>query len=207
MKHVQVRVPGAAIRGTASGVFFMAVFGTLWAYTGIMGLRHPASQLLLIAAVIVGASLIAGGVGLVRASRKLPVQEMSAGDRRGRKSVRFWFNIVFAAEGAAIGLATAVCYATERLELVPVVVVAIVGAHFFPLAPLFGVGLYYVTGTLLCGWALASWLFASAGSASGDEAAFAYMAFAGCGSALILWGTAWAIWRMGRRLLAEASSA
>lgn len=34
--------PKAAVHGTANGVFFMAIFGVLWAYTGIMGLQKPA---------------------------------------------------------------------------------------------------------------------------------------------------------------------
>lgn len=39
MTQTSRAIPGATVRGTASGVFFMAFFGTLWAYTGIMGLQ------------------------------------------------------------------------------------------------------------------------------------------------------------------------
>ncbi|MBB6670424.1 hypothetical protein [Cohnella nanjingensis] len=74
MSPSTTNVPGAAVRGTASGVFFMAAFGTLWAYTGIMGMQDLVSPLLLILAVLIGGALIAGGISLIRASRRLPVQ-------------------------------------------------------------------------------------------------------------------------------------
>jgi hypothetical protein len=44
-------IPGDAVRGTASGVFSMALFGTLWAYNGIIGLQGWGVSLLLVAAV------------------------------------------------------------------------------------------------------------------------------------------------------------
>jgi hypothetical protein len=51
MLHTSRTIPGAAVRGTASGVFFMALFGTLWAYTGFKGLQDWGVPLLLVAAV------------------------------------------------------------------------------------------------------------------------------------------------------------
>jgi hypothetical protein len=35
----QTTIPRAAVRGTASGVIFMAFFGTLWAGVGIRGMQ------------------------------------------------------------------------------------------------------------------------------------------------------------------------
>lgn len=35
----QTTIPRAAVRGTASGVIFMAFFGTLWAGIGIRGMQ------------------------------------------------------------------------------------------------------------------------------------------------------------------------
>lgn len=192
--------PGAAVRGTASGVFFMAFFGTLWAYTGIMGLQGWGVPLLLVTAVAIGIALFIGGFSLIRASRKL-TNQVSKTDLRYGKRTSFWFNIIFAAEGLAIAITIAVCNATRHPELIPVVIALIVGVHFFPLAPLFQVRLYYFTGTLLCLLAIMTWLCVPTKVTLGEHQINTFMSVVGFGSALILWGTGLAIWLMGRRLL------
>lgn len=64
-------IPKAAVHGTASGMFFMAFFGTALAYTGSMGLQGLGNPLVIVAALIIGLALILGGVVLVRSSRNL----------------------------------------------------------------------------------------------------------------------------------------
>ncbi|WP_249659790.1 hypothetical protein [Lysinibacillus fusiformis] len=147
MTQTSRAIPGATVRGTASGVFFMAFFGTLWAYTGIMGLHGWGVPLLLVTAVAIGIALFIGGFSLIRASREL-TNQVSKTDLRQGKRTSFWFNIIFAAESLAIAITIAVCNATRHPELIPVVIALIVGVHFFPLAPLFQVRLYYFTATL-----------------------------------------------------------
>jgi len=193
-------IPGAAVRGTASGVFFMAFFGTLWAYTGIMGLQGWGVPLLLVTAVAIGIALFIGGISLIRASRELTNQVSKTDLRRGKRT-RFWFNIIFAAEGLAIAITIAVSNATGHSELIPVVIAIIVGVHFLPLALLFQVRLYYFTGALLCLLAIITLLFVPAKVTLGEHQINAFMSVVGFGSALILWGTGLAIWLMGRRLL------
>ncbi|WP_245645132.1 DUF7010 family protein [Peribacillus loiseleuriae] len=188
------------MRGTASGVFFMAFFGTLWAYTGIMGLQGWGVPLLLVAAVTIGIALFIGGVSLIRASRELTNQVSKTDLRRGKRT-RFWFNIIFAAEGLAIAITIVVCNATCHSELIPPVIAIIVGVHFLPLAPLFQVRLYYFTGALLCLLAIITLLVVPAKVTLGEHQINAFMSVVGFGSALILWGTGLAIWLMGRRLL------
>jgi len=193
-------IPGAAVRGTASGVFFMAFFGTLWAYTGIMGLQGWGAPLLLVTAVAIGIVLFIGGVSLIRASGELANQVSKTALRHGKRT-RFWFNIIFAAEGLAIAITIAISNATHHPELIPVIIAIIVGVHFLPLARLFQVRLYYFTGTLLCLLAIITWLFVPAKVTLGENQINAFMSVVGFGSALILWGTGLAIWLMGRRLL------
>ncbi|PFK43198.1 hypothetical protein COI93_10240 [Bacillus cereus] len=200
MTQTSKTIPGAAVRGTASGVFFMAFFGTLWAYTGIMGLQGWGVPLLLVTAIAIGIALFVGGVSLIRASRQLTNQVSKTDLRRGKRT-RFWFNIIFAAEGLAIAITIAVCNATRHTELIPLVIAIIVGAHFIPLAPLFQVRLYYFTGALLCLLAIITLLFVPAKVTLGGHQINAFMSVVGFGSALILWGTGLAIWLMGRRLL------
>ncbi|MBJ9990883.1 hypothetical protein [Paenibacillus sp. S28] len=200
MKKPSGTIHSSAIRGTASGVFFMALFGTLWAYTGIMGLQELAAPLWLAAAVAIGVVLFIGGASLIRGSRKIKDQSAVA-DARPGKRIAIRFNIVFAAEGAAIAIAVAVCYAAGRTALIPSVTALIVGIHFFPLASLFRVKFYHLTGALLCLLALATLLFLPVEASFGEAHINAYMSVVGLGSALILWGTGTVIWFMGKRLL------
>ncbi|MEK4486306.1 hypothetical protein MHH81_12055 [Psychrobacillus sp. FSL H8-0484] len=200
MTQTSKTIPGAAVRGTASGVFFMAFFGTLWAYTGIMGLQGWGVTLLLVTAVAIGIALFIGGISLIRASRELTNQVSKTDLRRGKRT-RFWFNIIFAAEGLAIAITIAVSNATGHSELIPVVIAIIVGVHFLPLALLFQVRLYYFTGALLCLLAIITLLFVPAKVTLGEHQINAFMSLVGFCSALILWGTGLAIWLMGRRLL------
>ncbi|WP_336637815.1 DUF7010 family protein [Lysinibacillus fusiformis] len=200
MTQTSRAIPSAAVRGTASGVFFMAFFGTLWAYTGIMGLHGWGVPLLLVTAVAIGIALFIGGFSLIRASREL-TNQVSKTDLRQGKRTSFWFNIIFAAEGLAIAITIAVCNATRHPELIPVVIALIVGVHFFPLAPLFQVRLYYFTGTLLCLLAIMTWLCVPTKVTLGEHQINTFMSVVGFGSALILWGTGLAIWLLGRRLL------
>ncbi|MFY0519833.1 DUF7010 family protein [Lysinibacillus sp. UGB7] len=199
MTQTSRTIPDAAVRGTASGVFFMAFFGTLWAYTGIMGLQGWGVPLLLVAAVAIGIALFIGGVSLLRASGELTNQVSKTALRHGKRT-RFWFNIIFAAEGLAIAITIAVSNATRHPELIPVVIAIIVGVHFLPLAPLFQIRLYYFTGTFLCLLAIITWLFVPTKVTLGEHQINAFMSVVGFGSALILWGTGLAIWLMGRRL-------
>lgn len=200
MKQPSNTIHRSAIRGTASGVFFMAFFGTLWAYTGLMGLQELAAPLWLAAAVAIGIVLFIGGVSLIRASRKIKDPSKIA-DARPEKRIAIRFNIIFAAEGAAIAIAVAVCNAAGRTALIPIVTALIVGIHFFPLASLFRVKFYHLTGALLCLLALATLLFLPAEAKLGAAHINAYMSVVGLGNAVILWGTGTAIWFMGKRLL------
>lgn len=200
MTQTSRTIPRSAVQGTASGVFFMAFFGTLWAYTGIMGLQGWGVPLLLVVTVTIGIALFIGGVSLIRASRELTVQVSTTDLSRGKRT-RFWFNIIFAAEGLAIAFTIAVCNATRHPELIPVIIAIIVGVHFIPLAPLFQVRLYYFTGALLSLLAIITLLLVPAKVTLGEHQINAFMSVVGFGSALILWGTGLAIWFMGRRLL------
>lgn len=200
MTQTSSMISRSAVVSTASGVFFMALFGTLWAYTGIMGLQGWGLPLLLVIAVTIGASLFLGGFSLIRASRTL-TNHASATDVRIGKRTKLWFNIVFAAEGIAIAIAITICNATGDIDRIPLVIAIIVGVHFFPLAPLFQVKLYYWTGALLCLLAIVTWLFVPAEITIGEHQVASFMSITGFGSALILWATGLAIWRIGRRLV------
>ncbi|RAS86425.1 DUF7010 family protein [Priestia endophytica] len=206
MEQISGTIPGVVVRETASGVFFMAFFGTLWAYTGVMGLQGWwGVPLLLATAVIIGIALFIGGISLIRASRELKNQVSKADLKRG-KSKRFWFNIIFVAEVLAIVITIAVCNTTRHSELIPLIIAIIVGVHFLPLAHLFQVRLYYFTGTLLCLLAIMTLLFVPEKVTLGEYQINAFMSVVGFGSALILWGTGLTVWLFGKRLLGVAQN-
>ncbi|WGG44507.1 hypothetical protein [Rossellomorea sp. DA94] len=192
------------LHGTASGVLFMAFFGTLWSYTGVMGLQGWGSPWLLIAALAIGMVLVIGGFSLISASNGFPQGTSIHSGNDGRK-MRMWFNIIFAGEGIAIGIAIAVCNAFGHTENIPIVIAIIVGLHFLPLARLFRVRIYYYTGLLLCVVPIVTWLFVPEIMSLSGHQLNAYMSVVGLGSALILWVTSFAIWMIGRRLMGLAS--
>lgn len=195
----QTVVSKADVRGTASGVMFMAFFGTVWADVGIGGLQVSGSIWLLILAVMIGASLFFSGIALIRGSRNLPNT-----NARSSKNVDKWFHIVFAMEFALIIIAAIVCHAIGQFDWFFPMMALIVGAHFFPLAYLFQVRAYYVTGTLLCLLAIVTVSFVPVKVGLGQLQINTWWSFVGFGSMLILWVTSIVILRVGRRLLGMA---
>ena len=189
----------AEIRGTASGVMFMAFFGTVWADVGIGGLQGLGSIWLLILAIFIGAALFFSGIALIRSSRNL-----NSTNARGSKNVDKWFNIVFATEFVLIIIAAIICNTVGHFDWFFPIMAIIVGVHFFPLAYLFQVRAYYVTGTLLCLLAIVTLLFVPLKISLGQHQINTWWTLVGLGSMLILWITSLVILSVGRRLLRMA---
>ncbi|MFS0728261.1 hypothetical protein [Paenibacillus sp. 1P07SE] len=199
MSNQSSTVTREAMTGMASGVMFMALFGTMWAFTGFGGLQVLGSTALITIPLLPGTTLFMAGLFLVRTSRRLPPQADTTDAAAGKKTKRL-FNLIFAVQGIAIAITVLLCVNTGRSELIPIIIALIVGLHFFPLARLFQVRLYYGTGGLLCLAAVATWLFLPAELTIGDYEIATYLTVTGFSSAIILWGSGLAIWRMGRLL-------
>ncbi len=133
------------------------------------------------------------GFSLLRNSKELPAITSKEGYERGKR-INFWFNMIFLGEGIAIGITIAVCNFINQTDLIPGIIALIVGIHFFPLAHLFQVKLYHVTGALLCLLALISFTFLSTAIEFGNRTVLISFALLGFGSALILWATGLIIW-------------
>lgn len=193
-------IPSAAVRGVASGVLFMAFFGTLWADIGTGGLQGWGSPWLLIVSVIIGIGLLIGGISLLVASRRLSNQVAETDIRRWKRT-QIWFGITFASEIVLIVVASVICNALNRFDLFFPIMAIIVGVHFFPLAALFEVKLYYLVGALLCLLAIIT-LFAVPESVSfGGQPITAQWVVLGFGAAIILWGVGLGLGMLGKRLL------
>ena len=200
MTQTSSTIPRAAVRGIASGVLFMAFFGTLWADIGIGGMQGWGGLWLLIVTMLVGIGLLLGGISLLLASRRLSNHVAEADAQRGRR-IGIWFGITFATEGGLIGIASGICNALNRFDLFFPIMALIVGAHFFPLAALFQVKTYYLVGTLLCVLALITLLAVPESVTLGGQQITAQWVVLGFGAAFILWGVGVWLWLLGRRLL------
>ncbi len=182
-----------AYRGSGIGVIFMAVFGTLWAGTGIMGLQGWGVPYVELAAIFVGIIMVIEGISLIHASQKMSNQVSENGARR-LKRIGFLFNMVFIAEAVLIGIAIAVCNLINQTDLIPGVIAIIVGIHFLPLASLFQIKVYYATGVLLCLLALITLLIVPDTFMFGEHQILAPLSLLGFGCALILWSTGLTLW-------------
>lgn len=180
-------------RGSGIGVIFMAFFGTLWAGIGVKGLQGWGFPYVELAVIITGIIIVIGGISLIHASQKMPDQVSEKGTRH-LKRIGFRFNMVFIAEGVLIGATVAICNAINQTDLIPGVIAIIVGIHFLPLASLFQIKLYYVTGSLLCLLALITLLVIPRTVMFGEQHIIAQLSLLGFGCALILWTTGIILW-------------
>ncbi|MGH3088897.1 MAG: hypothetical protein ACRDSJ_16465 [Rubrobacteraceae bacterium] len=184
------------IRGFAYGIFFVSVFGFVWAAMGSSALPDG-SLVVLAASVFVSLALISAAFYLRRASRFLPESP------QGAMSPATWrrFQLVGVAQGMAIGAAVFVLVRLGRPEWIPAVVALIVGLHFFPLASIFRLPLYHASGALLCAVAALAPIPALV-----FDARAAWFVIPGLGCALVLWATGAVLVVSGFRLARETKA-
>ena len=199
----QTIIPRAAVRGTAFGVIFMAFFGTLWAGIGIRGLQGWGFLWLLILYLLIGGILLLGGIVLIMNSKRLS-NKMVEGDSYRWKRKNMWLGIIIALEGILMATASVICESTNHLDLFVPVMALIVGVHFFPLAHLFQVKLYYISGSLLCLLSIITLIALPIRVSWGNNEIMVWWTFVGFSSALVLWGTGVVVRIAGQRLLNRA---
>lgn len=124
---------------------YLGVFATIW-------FSVPAADGVLRALLVVGSvaalvTAVLGGVVAARAGRGGPVRRDRDADRR--------YLLIVVAEFAAAGLGAWALSAADRSEWIPVLVAAVVGAHFFPLVPVLGDPRLRVLGAVICAVAAA----------------------------------------------------
>src|SRR5699024_3464882 len=122
------------------------------------------------------------------------------------KNVDKWFNIIFVVEFGLIGMAGIVTNGIGHFDWFFPIMAIIVGVHFFPLAHLFQVRTYYLTGTLLCLLAIGTVIFVPGEISVGGHHIDAWWTLVGFGSMLILWITSLVILALGMNLLRVAQS-
>jgi hypothetical protein len=176
-KHPVTR---AYARGVATGAFVLTFFGAFWAFEAITNWPQTSSFVYVLLSLPVAALILFAVIRFFDVA-KLP--QAADGDRAARDGKRtgIAFGIIFAVEAILIAAAAVILGALGHPLFIPIAVALIVGLHLLPLARLFGVPLYYVTGLLCIACALASLLVP-------DEALRLLML--GLAIAMILWGSA-----------------
>ena len=154
-------------------------------------------------AVAVGLVLFGRGIALRRTASKMPGQ--TPGPEEPQPS-RHSFSLIFAAELLTIVVARIVLALANHLELFVPVTALVVGAHFLPLARMFHVGIYYVTGALLIGLAVLIPLVLPVSATFAGAQIQDWWSVVGFGAALVLWGTGLALWLRGQGLVREAQA-
>jgi hypothetical protein len=130
------------------GALVFSFLGAFWAVESIANWRGASARAYaLVAIVVIG--LTAFAVARLASSRSLPrAADPAAASREGRQ-MGIAFGVIFAVEFGLIALVAVLLDNAGRSLLIPVAVAFIVGVHFLPLARVFRLPFYYVTG-LLC---------------------------------------------------------
>jgi hypothetical protein len=196
-------VSPAVIQGYAAGALIMTFFGSFWGSMSMFGLDAGYRIWLILVVLLVTIPLAYSSIMLIREAHHLPYTSTPAGEARGA-TMRKWFGIIAGIEFATIAIASFLLGRAGRDELIPLVIALIVGLHFLPLANVFEVPAYYVTGIAMSVLALVALVAIFLGWTLG--AAYAWAAIVGVGSALILWTTAFYVLMAGRHFLNAASA-
>ncbi|WP_381796912.1 DUF7010 family protein [Streptomyces niveus] len=172
----------AELRGRATGAGVMAFFGLGWTACGVTAMPVTAGRAVFAVAVLASVTFAFLGARRSRAAANAPTDGDPTAATRKKVGVRF--GLVVLAEWVAIFAIARLLVATDHTEAVPAFVAAVVGVHFFPLARLFGVRAYHLTGAAMCASALAAAVLAPLTST-----AALWTALPGFGSAAALYAT------------------
>jgi hypothetical protein len=140
-------------RGWTVGAIVLAGFGGYSMYWWTV-VAIPSRRLPWFAAIGVITAVLAGWavaqLSILRRGPKAPLDELARSRRKHFKRfylLRFW--IILTIEVAAISFAGPLLGHLHREDLFPQWVDGVVGFHFFPLAKLFKLPLYYATGVAI----------------------------------------------------------
>jgi hypothetical protein len=198
----ELELPRPAVLGIASGIFFMAFFGAYWGFASAF---YMASPYQFIAFPIIGlVTLIFFGIGciILRYALTLP-ETLSQKDEAESKRIWVWFGIVFGIEFVAIAISS-ILLSTFQLEVfIAPAIALIVGIHFFPLARLFRVSVFSITGGLLSVLALIALIALVLGLPIAGSSPYNWSLFVGIGTTLILWLTAVYTSQLGFRVMRQ----
>ena len=172
----------AELRGRATGTGVMACFALGWTAAGVSPMPLTAGRVLFAVAVVITAAFAVLAARMSRRAALAPTGGEPSTERK--RTVGRRFALVFGAEVIAIVAIAWILGTTGHSQTIAALTAAAVGIHFFPLARLFGVRAYHVTGAALCVFAAAAALLAPLTSTPA-----LWTLLPGFGSALTLYAT------------------
>ncbi|QXQ07859.1 hypothetical protein KX816_07665 [Sphingosinicellaceae bacterium] len=189
-----MRATAERVRGRGIGIVVGSAIAGGWAIYAARVLA-PGSVATPIGAVTVAACLIAGGISVIRGSRRLAAPDAGQHAASKRSWRLFWLN--FVGEIVVLNLAVWLLGRLGGLGYLVPIISIVVGLHFLPMARFFNNPAFTWTAALMIAVAL---VVIMALHAAPDSRAVGLEAAA---NALILWGTAATGWLAMRRTLAE----
>ena len=130
-----------------------------------------------LAAFVLGLSLLFAGCAYCIANGHRSLQKRHSDPGQSRRS---GFLIVTILEAAGVIGVVVAAQKTGRLDALPDWIGVVVGLHFFGLAKVFGVSIYYVTGVSIALWCVLAWILFHGNP---------LIVSAGLGVGAILWAT------------------
>ena len=193
-------LPRAALLGLVSGIFFLTFFGAFWGFisAAYMNSAFQAIAFLLVGLVTLGFFGI--GVILLRYASTLP-KTVSPVDAAIGKRIAMWFGIIFGIEFLLIALANILLPTFQLDRFIAPMTALIVGIHFFPLARLFRIPVYTLTGVLLSALALVALVALLLGLPIAGPSPYNWSLFVGFGTTLVLWLTLLSITRFALKVM------
>lgn len=170
--------------GLASGALWLIAVGAVAVIWSLLVIGTPSARQVLIAAVVVTASLVVISVIVIRAALHLP-KDIQLTTSKKKKVLRR-FILVVGIEVLAFSVVNPVVAATGHFELLPSLDLIIVGIHFLPLAWIFRVPRYYFTGLLFCAIPMATLLAIPKELVVGHVLAWYVVPSIGCGLVALL---------------------
>lgn len=181
-------VSPAALRGRGVAMLAFAAFGACWAASALRLVPLLLRGVGYLLAAVITVALVWASISLFRFSQRVAsVMQASSAPRRSTWPV---FMVVVIAEVVAINFAALLLSRYHLASCLIPLIAVIVGLHFYPLARLFHMPLYNITGNVMT-------LAGAAGVAAimeGCDAALS-SAVVAAACALNLWLTAFAAWR------------
>jgi hypothetical protein len=166
------------LRGMLGGAIILTLFAAFWSIAALANWSTRPSWTIP-AAVLTTIALLAASATRIGATRGIESLDDPIAEARGKRA-GMWFGIIFGLEGGLIFLCSLVLAHVHLTDWIPIGIALIVGVHFFPLARVFEVPLYYGTGGLCVLGVLACTPIGDGGLR---------ILFAGLTMAVVLWGS------------------
>jgi hypothetical protein len=134
--------------GLAAAALWLIAISFVFIIWSLLAIGTPTANLVLIASFFVVCIFIVASVLVLRGALGSPISTVPRTPEEQQMGRRFAW--VFGAEIAAFAIVNPAMSASGNFELMPSVNLIVIGIHFLPLAAIFRVPRYYITGLLFC---------------------------------------------------------